>query len=39
VEKVRAAGKDGQFTVGVFYEGGSRKLYTVKKQYLKELGL
>jgi hypothetical protein len=39
LEKVRAASKDGQFIVGVFYEGGSRKLYTVKKQYLKELGL
>jgi hypothetical protein len=39
VEKVRAASKDGQFIVGVFYEGGSRKLYKVKKQYLKELGL
>lgn len=39
LEKVRAATKDGQFTVAVFYEGGAKKLYTVKTYYLKDLGL
>jgi len=39
VDKLRAETKDGQFTVGVFYEGGSKKLYKVKTHYLKDLGL
>jgi hypothetical protein len=39
VQRVQALAKDGDFIIGVFYTGGSSKLYKVKKQYRKDLGL
>lgn len=39
LDKVRAAANKGQFIVAVFYDGGSKKLYTVKPYELKQLGL
>jgi len=39
VQRVQALAKDEDFIIGVFYTGGSSKLYKVKKQYRKDLGL
>ena len=39
VQRIEAAAKGEDFIIGVFYGDGKAKLYTVKKQYRKDLGL
>lgn len=39
ISRVQAAADKGQFTIAVFYAGGSSKMYKVKSYYLKDLGL